>query len=201
MISFKRAAAVTLVAAGLTVVLGVAPASATVGCKTNTSPCSSIYGTGTPVELSLKTGSTAVFEFGVATIKCSKSSLKGEAANAGGSAFTWWWDVTNTSFSECGSCTLSVAGPPRFIAHWKAFTLLANYTIEKIEATATCGGTKCVYGTMVSEKVTGEGGEMAVLKFEGTPIAKKEGSFLCTAAKFTAEYTVNAPAPLYYEEA
>jgi len=67
----KRLAVAASVAAVFAVV-GAGSASATVICKTSTSPCASPYLKGTLFKGTLTPGTTAVFKAGFATIECTE---------------------------------------------------------------------------------------------------------------------------------
>lgn len=172
-------------------------ASATVFCKTNTTPCGSQVSAGTKVEMSLS--GVSVMK-AVATDECGGSEWTWKVENAGGSSSTVSGKVETMKFSSC-SCETKVLKSGEVETHWVSGTMNGTLTSKGAEVTALCAGVDCVYGTGSGTSLgTLTGGESAKLDVSAT-LAKISGSFLCAStASWTATYEVKAPKPLYVAE-
>ena len=194
----RRLVALGFVSTSLLLVLGfatAAPASATVLCKTNTSPCTGgAYAKGTTIEASLKSKTKSVFD-GPAKVECEGSSLKGEVTNPGGEAVVSG-TLSSLSFTACGSATVSVLKAGTFkVESPKEGS--GTLKLEGLEATVETLGLHCIFSGTTSFSL--KGGEMGSLV---SPTALKRtggrsGAFCGTEASWTVEYTVTTPAPLY----
>jgi hypothetical protein len=172
-------------------------ASATVFCKTNTTPCGSQVSAGTKVEMSLSGASVMK---AVTTDECGGSEWTWKVENAGGSSSTVSGKVENLNFSSC-SCETKVLKPGEVEAHWVGGTMNGTLTSKSAEVTTKCTGVDCVYGTGGGTSIgTLTGGEAAKLDVSAT-LAKISGSLFCpSTASWTATYEVKAPKPLYVAE-
>jgi len=190
-------------------VLGASSASATVLCEVNENPCGGEgYDEGTAIEASLSTGSEAVLTAGFGTVKCTGSEIKSKVEKPGGEAGqVVSGNITTLSFSGC-NCTVTTL---------KTGSLEVSYTSKgngtatgkSSEVTATCSGVGCKFGTAATGTTLGTvtGGSPATLKAEAKLpwVSGDSSNFVCTlgsgTAAFNATYTVNAPKPLFVEEA
>lgn len=180
-------------------VLAAPSASATVLCKTATSPCTSgPYGVGTLVELSLKSETKSVLHTLVGNIECSEASLEAEITKVGGAATNVSGSSLNSKFKGCnGTVTVLKAG---------TFTVESptegngTLKLEGLETTTEREGVHCIYSGSVSLSL--KGGEMASASGAVTlsHTGGKAGGFCGTTAEWTVEYTVTSPAPLFVEE-
>lgn len=177
------------------------PASATVICKENQTPCLSRYGSETGYATSLLTGGKAVLNVGSFKAECGKSSVNGKGTSGGGLNLTVEGKLETVSFGECGSCTAAAAVPGTFVVHHIGGTMNGNFTIKGITWSATCSGLTCAYKGDIEAGVTLEGGLSPRIKFVSASLPKESGSFLCNSTgTWTAEYTVTSPAPLWVAE-
>jgi len=179
------------------VLLCASSASATVLCKTNTTPCGSQVSAGTKVEMSLS--GVSVMKAGI-TDECSGSEWTWKVENAGGSASTVSGKVENLKFSGC-SCETKVLKAGEVETHWVSGTMNGTLTSKSAEVTSNCAGVDCVYGTgSGTDAGTLTGGEPAKLDVSAT-LPKLSGSFFCPGtASWTATYEVKTPKPLYVAE-
>jgi hypothetical protein len=183
--------------------LGVAAtssASATVLCKTATSPCTSgPYGVGTLVELDLKSETKSVLHTPAGNIECSEAVLEAEITKAGGEA-------TNVSGANFFAPTFKGCNATVTALKAGTFTIEApsggngTLKLEGLETTTEFKGLHCIYSGSTSLPITG--GEMASAGGAATlsHTGGKGGAFCGTTAEWTVEYTVTAPAPLFVEE-
>ncbi len=166
-------------------------ASATVLCKTAGTPCSGgTYGKGTIVEASLKTGTSWIVTADK-TRSCEEATIKGEVTSAPG---TTGAPVTGTVTSmKVGKCSgvveVTKAGTFSIASTAKGPVL----TLEGFEI--NLGGGACFYGGPAATSLTT--GTMASISASAA-LPKISGSSICPAtASWSAQYTVNAPEPLY----
>lgn len=180
----------------LVVALCGGSASATVFCKTNTTPCSSQVTTGTKVEMALS-GVSAMKA--IATDECKSSEWSWKAESAGGSSSTVSGKVEPLKFSSC-SCETKVLKNGEVEAHWVSGTMNGTLTSKSAEITSNCSGLDCVYGTGAGTSIgTLTGGEPAKLDVSAT-LAKISGALCPSTATWTATYEVKTPKPLYVAE-
>lgn len=183
-----------LMAAALMMV-GAGSASATVVCKTSTSPCSSPYLKGTLFKGTLTPGTTAVFKAGFATIECTQAQGS-ILTTSNGSATETVKGLTKTlSFGGCNA-TLNVlkTGPGEI--HWTSKTS-GTFTTEGMEVTAATLGVDCIYGGKITSGVTLNGGTNPTISIN-TKVPLISGGFLCSnPGTMTASLTVTEPTPLY----
>lgn len=198
MTKLKMLMLVVAATACLMALVGVGSASATVLCKTATSPCGATYGVGTKFNATLKSGTTTTFETGLGSIECSESEMAGEISEAGSKSLTVKIPLGTYKFSLCNGL-ITIIVKPKLILHWKPIFRFSVTLELGIKITLHLGGVACTYGgeSNVGESV---GEPTTEIKVNGT-LQKVEGGFLCpTTATWKGEYTVNAPTPLYAAE-
>jgi hypothetical protein len=201
------------VAAAIVMALvGASSASATALCSANQEECASPLGAGTVVEASLKTGTKAVLKTELATVECNKSVTSGTTTSGAGASVSGV--IENLSFSECKTtsgtnCTVGTALSLPYNASITA-TGSGNGKLVATKgggggnpgATVTCLGViECTFRTS-SATLNVLGGNPAVAKAEGIELTERTG-LICPAkeAKWTAEYAVSKPNPLWISEA
>jgi hypothetical protein len=193
--------AAALAALVLTAAIGAASASATVLCKTASTVCqpSDVYGSGTEISASLRSGTKAVFKTtgGETWSSRSQGSMKFQTTDSGGEGKGVGTKDTSYTLSECtwvtsfptygtGAITYSGSGNGTFyhgetIIRMIVFGLTCNYTFP-----------------YVSEV---KGGSSATVAANGTASRAVGSSLSCpTSLQMSAEYTVSSPAALYVEE-
>jgi len=187
--------------------LGAGSASATVLCKTATSPCTGgTYGAGTVLKTVLKEGEAAKFVPSLSI--CNESAIELEVTNAGGFGVKVSGNVLGLTFAKCGSCPVSVLkkGTTFSIANNGGGN--GNIEINGVELTApslSCGAQHCVYAGSFATGITLVGGAMAMVDVEAS-IPRTSGGFSCGTkivwgATFEGPgYTVTSPEPLYVSE-
>jgi hypothetical protein len=171
----------------------------TVLCKTNSSPCSGgIYGKGTTIEASLKAGTKSVIHDTYAEIACAEAAIKGEVLSPAESGITVTGAVTALSIGNCNH-TVTVLNKGSF-----AITVPSEgdgfLTLEGVEITTLTISAHCIWGGSVSIPL--KGGEMASMggTIELARIGGPSGIFCGSFVKWTVEYTVTVPEPLYVAE-
>lgn len=190
--------AVALVASALILVAGVGRASATVLCGTNTSPCTSIYPTGTETHSMLKSGTKAKLSAGFAVIECGAASTNIRTTSAGGTGSPVNGVIAGLSFSECGS-TVKVLSLGSGSLTWTS-GVSGSLTESGTRVEIVVGATKCIYGGEITSGFTLTGGAPATMSASNVAISKEAGGVLCAnPARYTAEYTLTGPSPLYVE--
>src|SRR4051812_34865799 len=192
--------------------LGASSASATALCSANEEECASPLGTGTVVKAALKTGSKAVLKTELATVECSKSSTSGKTTSGAGASVTGV--IETLSFSECKttSGTNCTVGSALSLPYSASITAEGagngNMVVTKGAgggnpgATVTCLGViECTFRTP-SASLLVMGGNPAVALAAGIELTERTG-LICPAkeAKWTAEYAVSEPNPLFISEA
>jgi hypothetical protein len=190
----KGLALAALMAAALTIV-GAGSASATVVCKTSTSPCGSPYLKGTLFKGTLTPGTTAVFKAGFATIECKEGQGSIETTSNGSATETVKGLTKTLSFGGCNA-TLNVlkTGPGEI--HWTSKTS-GTFTAEGMEVTASTVGVDCIYGGKISSGITLNGGTSPTISINAK-VPLISGGFLCSnPGTMTATLTVTEPTPLY----
>jgi hypothetical protein len=190
MVGLTAAAAVALIA-----IVGVGSASATVLCKENITECGKagkIYAANTQFKSTLETGTEAVFDFTLWTVRCSASTMNGEAANPGPVEKVVVKLVTLT-FTNCG-CAVTTLKPGSFNVEWTPTTMDGGMNTANRELDFSCMG-HCVYGDGKMGTITG--GAMSTIDVSGT-MKKISGEAICpSSATWEADYTVTAPEPLW----
>lgn len=193
--NYLKGLAVAAAMAAVFVVFGAGTASATVICKTKTSPCTSLYPKGTLFKGTLTPGTTAVFKAGFATIECSEGDGSIESTSTGSATETVKGVTKTLNFGGCnGEINVLKTGSGEI--HWTSKTN-GTFTAEGMEITATTLGVHCVYGGKITSGITLNGGEKPTISINAK-VPKISGSFLCSdPGTMTASLTVTEPTPLY----
>jgi hypothetical protein len=193
--NYTKGLAVVLAMAALMVVVGAGSASATVVCKTSTSPCSSPYLKGTLFKGTLTPGTTAVFKAGFATIECTQGQGSIETTSNGSATETVKGLTKTLSFGGCNA-TLNVLKTGAGEIHWTSKTS-GTFTAEGMEVTASTLGVDCIYGGNISSGITLNGGTKPTISINAK-VPLISGGFLCSnPGTMTASLTVTEPTPLY----
>jgi hypothetical protein len=185
----------------LTAFLGASSASATVLCKTTSTPCGAEwhYSTGTEIHATLKPGTKAIFSASGIIGECSESTIASKTTNTGSASETVDGKIEKEKLTW-GSCTAekteTVKGGLLEI-HWIPGTDNGTVTMREVEWTSKSAGISCTYGA-------GEGIDLGTLTggAESTisvnTIVNVTGGFLCPkTVTWTAEYVVTSPTPLF----
>lgn len=185
--------------AAMTAALGAGTASATVLCKTTTTPCGSPYAKGTVLVPSL-TGSNQIETLGGTNlVTCTATSTKITIENSGGAASTVSGPITELAASGC-TTTVQTLKPGSVEIHHIAGTDNGTVTGLFSEITTMIFGVSCIYGAGTSiDAGTLTGGENPTLKVNEI-IKRMGGAMICPAeVRWTASYNVTSPKPLYVE--
>ena len=192
---YLKGLAVAAVMAAIFVVFGASTASATVICKTKTSPCASPYLKGTLFKGVLTPGTTAVVKAGFITIECTEGNGSIEMTSNGGPTETVKGLTKTLGFGGCNA-EFKVLKTGSGEIHWTSKTN-GNFTAEGMEVTGSALGVDCVYGGKISSGVTLNGGEKPTIGINAK-VPLISGSFLCAnPATMTASLSVTEPTPLY----
>ena len=187
--------AVAATMAAVLAIFGVGTASATVVCKTKTSPCASPYLKGTVFQSVLTPGTTAVFKAGFATIECSEGQGSVETTTDGSATETVKGITKTLSFGGCNA-ELTVLKTGQGEIHWTTKTN-GTFTVEGMEVRASTLGVTCIYGGAISSGITLNGGEKPTIGINAK-VPLISGGFLCSnPGTMTASLTVTEPTPLY----
>jgi hypothetical protein len=187
--------AVAAALAALMIAVGAGSASATVVCKTSTSPCSSPYLKGTLFKGTLTPGTTAVFKAGFATIECTQGQGSIETTSNGSATETVKGLTKTLSFGGCNA-TLNVLKTGAGEIHWTSKTN-GTFTAEGMEVTASTLGVDCIYGGNIGSGITLNGGTKPTITINAK-VPLISGGFLCSnPGTMTASLTVTEPTPLY----
>jgi hypothetical protein len=192
---------VVMAVIALLMLVGASTTTATVLCKTTTSPCTSAYPKGTELHAKLAEGTTAIVEVGGLTEDtCTSSTFKGETENDGSSTETVKAPLTTLTFTGCSNTTKVI----------KPGSLEVAYS-EKGAGTVTSKSaevTVVAFGFISCILKTGEGTKLGTLD---EPASSESDTVLTVSATIplsgagcpkggatlTADYTVTAPKPLY----
>jgi hypothetical protein len=190
--------------------MGAGSASATALCSANEATCAAPLGTGTVVEAHLKLGTKAVLKTELAVVECAKSATSGKTTSGAGETVTGLIETLN--FEECKTtagtnCTVGSALSLPYSASIVATGAGNGELTVKSDgtgnpgATVTCLGViECTFRTSSATlKVTG--GNPAIAKAEAINLPERTG-LRCPSieAKWTAEYEVLKPNPLWISE-
>ena len=196
-----------MAAAALMAFVGASSASATVLCKTtptaHTCPEGWAYGKGTVVHAVLVKETKAVLSAGI-TDECEESTVQGTTANEGSASETVKGAIEVLTFAKCTCAVTEITANGSLEIHFETTTAGApagTLTGSGTKSRVVCGGIECKYGTEATDIGTldepASGTSHAILTAEASLI-KEGGSFLCPGtAKWTAQYTVTSPVPLY----
>lgn len=192
---YLKGLAVAAAMAAIFVVFGAGTASATVICKTKTSPFASPYLKGTTFKGVLTPGTNAVVKAGFMTIECTEGSGSIETTSNGGPTETVKGLTKTLAFGGCNA-EFKVLKTGSGEIHWTSKTS-GTFTAEGLEVTGSALGVHCVYGGKISSGVTLNGGEKPTISINAK-IPLISGSFLCAnPATMTASLSVTEPTPLY----
>jgi hypothetical protein len=192
---YLKGLAIAAAMAAVFVVFGAATASATVICKTKTSPCGSPYAKGTTFNAVLTPGTTAVFKAGFMTIECTEGSGSVEMTTSGSATETVQGLTKTLSFGGCNA-EFKVLKTGSGEIHWTSKTN-GTFTAEGMEVTGSALGVDCVYGGKISSGITLNGGTSPTISINAK-VPLISGGFLCAnPGSMTASLTVTEPTPLY----
>jgi hypothetical protein len=193
--NYLKGLAVAAAMAAVFVVFGAGTASATVICKTKTSPCTSPYLKGTTFNSVLTPGTTAVFKAGFTTIECTEGSGSVEMTTSGSATETVKGVTKTLSFGGCNA-EFEVLKTGTGEIHWTSKTN-GTFTAEGMEVTGSAFGVDCVYGGKISSGITLNGGTSPTVSINAK-VPLISGSFLCSdPGTMTASLSVTEPTPLY----
>jgi hypothetical protein len=176
--------------------LTASSASATVLCKSTTTPCQSAYGIGSKVDASLSSGSSFRLEYEGSTLAtCTGGTIKGQTTTAGGELEAVNATVESLSWTGCSQTTHTLKAGELVISH-NSGTDDGLVEFKGTEVTFATLGVTCTYRPATG---TLKGGESPSIEISA--MAKKTaGSFVCpTEAKWVAKYEVTEPKPIYVE--
>jgi len=209
--SYLKICGVAVAAVAAVVLVATVPASATVLCKTETSPCGSRYGVGTEISGHLKAGERSLIEEVPPTeatfvVQCEESNLKLKTTSEGGVAQTvtaatevfTFGACTEFSYETLYKVSVVVLKKPSLEIHWTS-GWNASITAKGTEITITYFGQDCVYG------VPG-GGSTGIASLLGKKpaeiwlsmeLARLSGFGCPEKMTWKAKYEVTSPSPLY----
>ncbi|MGN6663472.1 MAG: hypothetical protein ACTHK6_04605 [Solirubrobacterales bacterium] len=193
--NYLKGLAIAAAMAVMVVVIGAGTASATVICKTKTSPCTSLYAKGTVFHAVLTPGTTAVFKAGFTTIECTEGSGSVEMTTSGSATETVKGNTKTLTFGGCNA-EFKVLKTGTGEIHWTSKTN-GSFTAEGMEVTGASLGVDCVYGGAIGSGITLSGGESPTIGINAK-VPLISGGFLCAnPGTMTASLTVIEPTPLY----
>jgi hypothetical protein len=174
----KMLAVALAATAAMIAVLGTPTASATVLCKTTTTPCGEFLPVGTEVNLGLTSSLTISETGGKVLTTCGQNPVKTKNANTGNGAQTVILTIEQLTFGECTIKPLLLLRG-RFEIHHITGTDNGTLTATATEFTIVLGSSDCVYtagestdfGTLV-------GGNPAKVEAHAV-FNRKEGGLLC----------------------
>jgi hypothetical protein len=197
----KTAGLLAFASAALVALMGTGSASATVLCNNNTSTtaCSSKIAAGTEIKSKL-TGSAVLETTGGTTLDtCTGGEVNGKVENAGSSTTTVSGKNSAVTWSGCTVETKTLA-PGSLEIHWVSGTDNGDVTGSGTEVTVNTGFFgACVYGPGIG-KLLGRivGAIKAVITITVTiPLTKNESGLCPSETKWTANYEVTTPSPLF----
>lgn len=176
---FLKILAVAIAAtAAMVASLGMGTASATVLCKTTTTPCGEFLPIGTEVNLSLSSSLTLSETGGKVLTTCGQNPVKTKNANKGNGFETVILPIEQLTFGECTiKPLLLVRG--RFEVHHISGTDNGTLTATATEFTIVLGSSDCVYSAGESTDFgTFVGGNPAKVEAHAV-FNRKEGGLLC----------------------
>ncbi len=201
----KKLGFVCLMITAAVAVAGASSAAAeqSVFCKVNETPCSAgnRYANGTEFVLKSKGPLKWVGYFEgiqVRKVECQSAEFKGKIVNAGGSTETAEVAFTTQLLSNCGGCSITTLQSAKMKFNWISGTMNGSLTTNGFEYGFTCSSTYCVYGSEIKGS-TLIGGNPASVAFAEAAIPVVSGSGLACGktAKFSGEFEVSTPKPLY----
>jgi len=197
-----------IVAAAMMAIVGAGTASATVLCKTNTTPCGSIYPAGTELHAVLESGTKATLkpETEIATTTCEESTVLADIEKAGSKEETVKGPITTLTFGKCNN-TVKVLKPGTLELHWIPGTMNGTLTASGFEVEVVASLVKCVYAGSITSGLTLTGGVItpgnkATLDVVNAKVPLKSGfEGLCGKnGIWNGVYEVTSPAPLWVAE-
>ena len=185
-----------LAAMALTAFVGAGSASATVLCKTKTTPCTSKWTKGTQIEFNLTAGTSALWKTteGSSIKTCTGGKIKGEITNEGSATEHVKMKNTEISWTSCNVATVTVKlGETEF----QNITGTENGTIILKNAEFTTNDPifgDCTYGT-------GTGTDLGTLTSSATGDALMDinaqlspiGGFCCPDVIWQESFTLISP--------
>lgn len=185
---------------GFAAFAGAGTSQATVLCTTADNGCTMTYSLGTPIDLSLKTGTTMALKntSGSLEATCSGGTIKGkvgaETASATPVGLSEW------SWSSCTTTTSTVAVGSLEVDLIKG-THNGTVTGKGTEWKFTLAGVECTFGTGTGTDLgTLTSGAGAVLDVNAV-VNKTAGNFLCpSTVVLEAQFVVTEPHALYVDE-
>lgn len=178
--------------------VGAGTASATVLCKTTTTPCGSRVVNGTVIDASLiKETSALLTETGGGTLdKCTGSTAKGKITQEGSSTTTTTGSIEQLTWSGCTFPTTTVTlgkVEAHHITGTDNGTLTADAEIGVTMNTVFFGS--CVFGVKSGTDLgTGTGGNPEIVDVNATAVKLSGSAFACPeTSKFTATYVNTEP--------
>jgi hypothetical protein len=181
-----------------------ASAASTALCKANELPCSTAntYGIGTVIAAELESGTKAVLKSSLGNVECTISTVGGTTTT--GLASPLKGNIEELTFEGCTlsgeSCTAeTVVGSLPYPASlsWIEGTMNGTMTVEKAKVHVVCGFiVNCTFGGTVTP-LTVKGGAMGLVEAKEVKITLIEGGICPSEAKWTANYLVTSPEPLW----
>jgi hypothetical protein len=196
-------AAITALAA--TAIAGAASASATVLCKTNTTPCSEKYSAGIQIKADSASGTTVklVNAEGGAVNSCSSGALTSPTENVGGATETVR-SALSTSGLTWSSCAwpMTTVKAGEFEIHWISGGVNGTLTLKGLEITmdtgapfGTCSYTSLKAGSHAGTITGGLTPTLDVFAF-----LEKTSGICPSGVRWQGTYTVTSPTPLYVRD-
>lgn len=202
--NLKTLVLAAVVAAVAMAIFGSGSASATVLCKTTTTPCSAPYANGTAFVPTLASGTSNSLEEtgegGFLLQTCTGTRVKVEITASGSSTTTVSGAVRELVGSSCTNSMTTIKLGSLEIHHIAGTdngTVTGSFT-EVTVNTSFAGS--CVYGVGTGNDFgTLVGGTSPTLKVNGIVKLTGGGFFCPSEARWTGEYKVTEPTPLYVE--
>jgi hypothetical protein len=182
---------------------GAGPASATVLCKEEKTPCGAAdYPAGTEFKAQLVNGVSDLWKAGEKVINtCTASTITGKTTTTGGATSTVTLPLSSLTWGGCTTARKALK-PGTFEIHYRGAELNPDATVTSIGMEWEEAG--CTYGTGAGAVLGGftktKPGSHTILDVQIT-VPKLAGGFLCPiTVKWEATYTITAPTPLYVRE-
>jgi hypothetical protein len=177
--------------------LYVEPGNGPTWCETTTTPCGSSYKAGATFKASVSGSAVLETLEGSLLGTCSGGALKGVVTTDGGEVGAVSVPIESLTWSSCTITTTTVrAGEFDFTPI--SGTDNAKVAYSGTEVTYVMFGVSCGYGSDGSIG-TLKGGEKPIIEVK-EKLPRFAGSFLCPKeVRWTAEYKVEEPTPLYVE--
>jgi hypothetical protein len=179
-------------------------ASATVLCKTTSTPCSAAdrLVIGSTVTSALAPETKSVLHTAYKNVECSNSSLTTTLTNAGSGTGTVRGSIDTLTLQTC-NCTVTVLKKGTFELHHISSTDNGTITATGTEVTTNCstifGTVHCIYATEATDLGTFKGGSPAKLSISSELVPLSTSGLCSEESRWEAEYEVTSPKPLYVE--